>query len=125
MEVTRLTELRDLSPLVFGNFIHLTLLGCLIWVLRADGEEEVLCAILESLMQVGKLVSRAPVAHRSPSLSLIGLLIDDKTVIRDNCADFIFFLFTANAEYFVVNLNADEVFGKDLGVAKGYRCCGL
>ena len=125
MEVTRLSELSDLGPLVLGNFVHLTLLGRLIGVLRADGEEEVLCAILESLMQVGQLVSGAPVAHRGPPLCLIGLLVDNKAVISDNCADFIFFLLTANAENLVVDLDADEVLGEDLGVAEGDGRCGL
>ena len=53
----RTVHLCDLRPLVLGNFIHLTLLRCLIWVLGADGEEEVLCAILKPLVKVGKLVT--------------------------------------------------------------------
>ena len=57
MVVPRTVHLCDLGPLVLGNFIHLTLLGCLIWVLGADSEQEVLCAILESLVKVGKLVT--------------------------------------------------------------------
>jgi len=36
--VTRGVELSDLHPLVLGDFIHLALLGRLVWVLRADGK---------------------------------------------------------------------------------------
>ena len=70
-------------------------------------------------------MSRAPVAHRCLSLCLISLLIYDKAVIGDNCANFIFFLFTSDAEYLVVDLNGDKFFGQDLGVAEGDRCRGL
>ena len=125
MEVARLTKLSDLRPLILGNFIHLALFSCLVWVLGADGEEEVLSAVLESLVQVGQLMTRTPVVHRCLSLRLISLFIDDEAVIGDNRANFIFFLFTSDAEYLVVDLNGDEFFGKDLGVAEGDRRRGL
>ena len=64
-------------------------------------------------------MARAPVAHRCLFLCLISLLIYDKTIVGDYCANFIFFLFTSDAEYLVVNLNADEFLREDLGVAQG------
>ena len=70
-------------------------------------------------------MSRAPVAHRCLSLCLISLLIYDKAVIGDNCANFIFFLFTSDTEYLVVDLNCDEFLREDLGVADLDRCRGL
>ena len=57
MVVPRTVHLGDFGPLVLGNFIHLALLGCLIRVLGADGEQEVLRAILKPLVKVGKLVT--------------------------------------------------------------------
>ena len=67
-------------------------------------------------------MARAPVVHRCLSLRLISLFIDDEAVIGDNRANFIFFLFTSDAEYLVVDLDADEVFGKDFSVAKANLC---
>ena len=58
-------------------------------------------------------------------LCLISLLIDDIAVIGDNCANLIFFLFSSDAEYLVVNLNCDEFLGKDLSVAYSDRSCSL
>ena len=57
MVVPRAVHLSDFRPLVLGNFVHLALLCCLIWVLGADGEEEVLCPILEPFVEVGELVT--------------------------------------------------------------------
>ena len=69
-------------------------------------------------MEVSKLMARASIDHVGTTLSLISLLINDKAVVGNNCADFIFFLLATDAEDLVVNLNANEVFGKNFCVAE-------
>jgi len=53
MEVSRAIQLCDFGPLVLCNLIDFALFGRLIRVLRANGEEEVLCAILEAFVKMG------------------------------------------------------------------------
>ena len=105
----RTVHLRDFSPLVLGNFVHLTLLCCLIRVLGADSEEEVLRPIFKPLVKVGKLVPRAAISHRGLSFYFICLLVDDKGVLRYNCSNLILFLLSADAEHFVMDLDTCEV----------------
>ena len=124
MEVPGLSHLRDLCPLVLRYFVHLTFLRCLVWVLRSNGKQEVLRTIFESLMQVGQLVSRASVNHWRPALCLISLLVNHEAIVCYNCANFVFFLFTANTEDFAVYLDARKVFWKNLCVAQtDLHCC--
>ena len=60
-------------------------------------------------MQVSKLMTRATVFHTCSALSLVGLLVDDKTVDGNNCPDLILFLLTTDAEDLVVNLDRGKV----------------
>ena len=55
--VSRLGKLSNLGPFVFGNFIYFAFLCCLVWVFRANSEQEILGSILKSLVKMGKLVS--------------------------------------------------------------------
>lgn len=124
MVVSRLVQLTNLCPLVLCNLINLTFLGCLVWVLRSNGKQEVLRTIFESLMQVGQLVSRASVNHWRPALCLISLLVNHEAIVCYNCANLVFFLFTANTEDFAVYLDARKVFWKNLCVAQtDLHCC--
>ena len=70
-------------------------------------------------------MSGSTIAHRSFPLSFVRLLVNYETVIGDDRADLILFLFTANAKDLVVDLDAHEVLGEDFGVAEGDGCCGL
>lgn len=48
--------------------------------------------------------------HWGKSLSLIGLLVDEKTVISNDGTDLVFLLLASNAKDLVVNLDTREVF---------------
>mmetsp|Transcript_25042 Transcript_25042/g.31340 ORF Transcript_25042/g.31340 Transcript_25042/m.31340 type:complete len:246 (-) Transcript_25042:854-1591(-) len=115
--VSRLVELGDLRPLVLGNLVNFALLGGLVRELGADSEKEVLRAILESLVQVGKLMTRATIFHAGATLSLIGLLVNDEAIGGDDGANLVFFLLATDAEDLVVDLNRREVFWQNLSVA--------
>ena len=109
----RRIELCNLGPFVFGNFIDFTLFGSLVRVLGAHGEQEVLSAILKSLMQMGKLVARTTIFHACTPLNLISLLINHKAVRGNNCSNFVFFLLSTDAEHLVVDLDGSKIFRQD------------
>ena len=118
MVVPRTVHLRYLRPFVLGNFVHLTLLRCLVRVLGADGEEEILRPILKPLVKVGKLVTRAAISHRGLSFNFICLLVDDEGILRHDCSNLIFFLLSTDAEHLVMDLDACEVPWQNVGVAQ-------
>ena len=105
VEVARLGHLGDLSPLVLGHLVHFALLGRLVGVLGANREEEVLCAVLEALVQVGELVAGATVAHGGLTLGLVSLLVDDEAVVCDHGANLVLLLLASNEENLVVDLD--------------------
>ena len=76
-------------------------------------------------MQVGKLVAAASVFHHRSLLGLERLFIDDEAVVGDDRANLVFLLFSSDAEHLVMNLDADEVLGKDVSVADRNLCCCL
>ena len=125
VEVPAGIHLSDLGPLVLRNFVHFALLGGLVGVLRPRRKEEVLRSILESLMQVGKLVATAPVLHQSTALSLVSLFVDDEAVVGNDSSDLVFLFLATDAEHLVVDLNANEVLWQDVCVAQTYLCCRL
>ena len=114
MIVSGLVEFANLSPLVLRYFVHFTFLCGLIWIFRANSEQKVLSSVLKSLMEVSKLMARASIDHVGTTLSLISLLINDKAVVGNNCADFIFFLLATDAEDLVMYLDARKVFRQNL-----------
>ena len=118
MIVSRAIKFADFIPLVFCHFVDFALLGRLIGILRSNGEQVVIRAIFLSFVQVGHLMTGASVVHRCAALSLVRLFVDHVAVWRDNCANLIFFLLSANAENFVVYLDACEFFWKDLCVTQ-------
>ena len=120
VEVPTRVHLSDLGPLVLRDFVHFALLGGLVGVLRPRRKEEVLRSILESLMQVGKLVTTAPVLHQSATLGLVSLFVDDEAVVGNDSSDLVFLFLTTDAEHLVVDLNANEVFRQDVCVAQTY-----
>ena len=125
MEVTRLIQLFNFGPFVFGNLVHFTFSGCFVRIFRAYGEKEVLSTVLLTPMQVGKLMTRATVDHIRAFFHLVRFFIDDQTVIGDDSSNFMFLLFSSNAVDFIVDLNCSTIFGKDLCVTKANRCCSL
>ena len=46
------------------------------------------------------------------------MLVDDKAVVGDDCANFVLLLLATHEEDLVVNLDGSEVFGQDLSVAQ-------
>ena len=65
--------------------------------------------IFKPLVKVGKLVPRAAISHGGLSLYFICLLVDDKGVLRNDSSNLILFLLSADAEHFVMDLDAGEV----------------
>lgn len=113
-----LVQVSDLLPLVLRHIVDLTLLRCFVRVLAAHGKYKVLRLILVPLMQVRELVATAAVLHRSAPFNLVGLLVDHKALIRNDCSDLVFFLLTANKKDAVLGLYSAEIFRHDISVAK-------
>ena len=125
VEVAARVHLGDLGPPVLRDFIDFALFGGLIRVLRPSSEQEVLRSVLESLVQVGELMATATILHYSSSLGLVSLFIDDEAIVGNDSTNLVFFFLTSNAEHLVVDLDADEVFWKDVCVAKANLRCSL
>ena len=74
---------------------------------------------------MGELVTTTAVLHQSTSLSFVCLFVYNEAVVSDNSSDFVFLFLSTDAEYLVVDLNTDKVFGKDISVAQTDLCRSL
>lgn len=115
--MSRLGELGDLGPFVLCDFVYLTLLGSLVRVLGAYSENVILRTVLQALVKVCELVTRATVVHIGTGLSFISLFVDGEAVCGNHSTNFVFLLLTTDAENLVMDLYRHEVFGQDLSVA--------
>jgi len=125
MEMSWLSQVCNLEPLVLGYLIDFTLLWYFIWIFWTNCIKVVLSLILKSLVQMSKLMSRSTKVHWCLLLNFRCVFIDDKCIICYNRSDFILFLFSTYAEDFIMYLDWDKFFWQNIWISQVDWCCGL
>lgn len=70
-------------------------------------------------------MTTAAILHQSTALSLVCLFVNDEAVVSDNSSNLVFLFLSTDAEHLVVNLDAHEILGKDIGIAEANLRCRL